>query len=195
MVFLFSFTSYTESLKLTSFSPVPWYLCEFHLFTFTFSPFPLIPLPSSPLFLRRHVAIPASGRNISCVATQEKAALSKGISCLTSQLPGQADSNAGTTIAFRPKMLYLCIVNETHWWGSLPDRIPRNCMEGGCPIQKLDYSLKRKEWRKWKRKLGRRFCKSSWLYSLHSVLHSELRAACSARIFHDIELDRNWINH
>ena len=70
--------------------------------------------PSSPLFLRRHVAIPASGRNISCVATQEKAALSKGISCLTSQLPGQADSNAGTTIAFRPKMLYLCIVNETH---------------------------------------------------------------------------------
>ena len=86
--------------------------------------------PSSPLFLRRHVAIPASPRNISCVATQETAALSKGISCLTSQLPGQADSNAGTTIAFRPKMLYLCIVNETHWWGSLPDRIPRNCMEG-----------------------------------------------------------------
>ena len=36
------------------------------------------------------------------------------ISYLTSQLPGQADSNAGTTIAFRPKMLYLCIVNETH---------------------------------------------------------------------------------
>ena len=70
--------------------------------------------PSSPLFLRRHVAIPASPRNISCVATQETAALSKGISCLTSQLPGQADSNAGTTIAFRPKMLYLCIVNETH---------------------------------------------------------------------------------
>ena len=70
--------------------------------------------PTSPLFLRRHVAIPASPRNISCVATQETAALSKGISCLTSQLPGQADSNAGTTIAFRPKMLYLCIVNETH---------------------------------------------------------------------------------
>ena len=70
--------------------------------------------PSSPLFLRRHVAIPASPRNISCVATQETAALSKGISCLTSQLPGQADSNAGTTIAFRQKMLYLCIVNETH---------------------------------------------------------------------------------
>ena len=70
--------------------------------------------PTSPLFLRRHVAIPASPRNISCVATQETAALSKGISCLTSQLPGQADSNAGTTIAFRQKMLYLCIVNETH---------------------------------------------------------------------------------
>ena len=70
--------------------------------------------PTSPLFLRRHVAIPASPRNISCVGTQEMAALSKGISCLTSQLPGQADSNAGTTIAFRPKMLYLCIVNETH---------------------------------------------------------------------------------
>ena len=70
--------------------------------------------PTSPLFLRRHVAIPASPRNISCVATQETAALSKGISCLTSQLPGQADSNAGTTIAFRPKMLYLSIVNETH---------------------------------------------------------------------------------
>ena len=70
--------------------------------------------PTSPLFLRRHVAIPASPRNISCVATQETAALSKGILCLTSQLPGQADSNAGTTIAFRQKMLYLCIVNETH---------------------------------------------------------------------------------
>ena len=70
--------------------------------------------PSSPLFLRRHVAIPASPRNISYVATQETAALSKGISCRTSQLPGHPATTAGTTIAFRPKMLYLCIVNETH---------------------------------------------------------------------------------
>ena len=70
--------------------------------------------PSSPLFLRRHVAIPASPRNISYVATQETAALSKGISCLTSQLPGQPATTAGTTIAFRQKMLYLCIVNENH---------------------------------------------------------------------------------
>ena len=86
---------------------------SFTSFTFSY-PIHLFPLPSSPLFLRRHVAIPASPRNISYVGTQEMAALSKGISCLTSQLPGQADSNAGTTIAFRPKMLYLCIVNETH---------------------------------------------------------------------------------
>ena len=106
---------------------------------------PLLPLPSSPLFLRRHVAISASPRNFSYVATQEMAALLKGISCLISQLPGQGDSTAGTTIAFRPKMLYLCIVNETHWWGSLPGRIPRNCHGRRRPIQKLDYSLKRKE--------------------------------------------------
>ena len=170
MVFLFSFTSYTESLKLTSFSPVPWYLCEFHLFTFTFSPFPLIPLPSSPLFLRRHVAIPASPRNISCVATQETAALSKGISCLTSQLPGQADSNAGTTIAFRPKILYLCIVNETHWWGSLPGRIPRNCMEG-MPDTETGLFTKKKGMKKMK--------KETWKTILQ-VIVTVLTALCTS---------------
>ncbi len=96
-------------------------LFEIHFkftFTFTFSTESKTKVsiisPSSPLFLRRHVAIPASPRNNSYVATQEMTDLSKGISCLTSQLPGQGDSNAGTTIAFRPKMLYLCIVNETH---------------------------------------------------------------------------------
>ena len=72
---------------------------SFTSFTFTIPPFTFSLSPPRPF---------------SCVATQETAALSKGISCLTSQLPGQADSNAGTTIAFRPKMLYLCIVNETH---------------------------------------------------------------------------------
>ena len=97
-----------------TFLPYDRYVSDIHLFTFTFSPFSSIIYPIIHLFLRRHVAIPASGRNISYVGTQEMAALSKGISYLTSQLPGQADSNAGTTIAFRPKMLYLCIVNENH---------------------------------------------------------------------------------
>ena len=45
------------------------YVCDIHLFTFTFSPFSSIIYFIIHLFLRRHVAIPASPRNISYVGT------------------------------------------------------------------------------------------------------------------------------
>lgn len=55
-----------------TFLPYDRYVSDIHLFTFTFSPFSSIIYPIIHLFLRRHVAIPASGRNISYVGTQER---------------------------------------------------------------------------------------------------------------------------